>query len=110
MDDDSDPEFQTFAMPRRPADLASFTHTTWAFRRISKKFGLYVECGVARLPACPHCGASADADAKVFLDRLPIGGFAGGLLMRAKSEQPPELAPEYPGQGAFDEKEILPET
>jgi lipopolysaccharide biosynthesis glycosyltransferase len=46
-----------------------FTHTTWAFRRISKKFGRYVEVGVARLPACPNCGAHPTATAKVFLDR-----------------------------------------
>jgi hypothetical protein len=86
-----------------------FTHTTWAFRRISKKYGRYVEVGVARLPACPNCGAHPAASAKVFLDRLPLGGFSGGLLLEPHDSAPPELPPEFPDQPDFDEKEMLPD-
>jgi hypothetical protein len=110
-DDATEPGFQTFAGVRRPSNFeAVFSHKTWAFRRISKRFGLYVECGVSRLPLCPNCGAHPTGDAKVYLDRLPLGGFAGGLLMRYHSNTPPQLKPEYPGQAAFDEREILPES
>jgi len=96
--------------PRRTDDGAGFTHTTWAFRRIGKKFGRYVEVGVARLPPCEHCGAHPDGKGKVFLDRLPLGGFAGGLLLAPSGTQPPQLKPEHPGQRDFDESEILPES
>jgi hypothetical protein len=102
--------FQSFPVARRTSNSeAVFSHKTWAFRRISKNFGVYVDCGVARLPACPHCGGRLAGDAKVYLDRLPVGGFAGGLLMRVNNQGPPQLAREYPGQGAFDEQEILPQ-
>ena len=44
-------------VPSRPKPaVAQYTHKTYAFRRISKKYGRYLECGVARAPACAHCG------------------------------------------------------
>ena len=110
-DDAGEPGFESFPGVRRPSNFeAVFSHKAWAFRRVSKKFGLYVDCGVSRLSPCPNCGAHPTGDAKIYLDRLPLGGFAGGLLLRLNSDPPPKLKPEYPGQGPFNEKEILPDS
>jgi hypothetical protein len=96
--------------PSRPKPAADqYTHTTFAFRRIGKKYGRYLECGVARAPACEHCGTPFTGKIKVFVDRLiAFGGGTGGFLLEPRNALPPRLPKEFPEQGDFDEKEILP--
>jgi len=109
---DHDDALTSRIRPKRPDDRAgSFTHTTFAFRRIGKKFGRYLEVGVARLPPCPHCGAPYTEQSKVFLDRLvAFGGATGGFLLEPNGTAPPRLQRDFPEQTEFDEKEILPES
>jgi hypothetical protein len=106
-DDDNFPE--TPRRPKRPELGEPFTHGTYAWQRIGKKWGKYIEVGVARLPPCPHCGEPYDAQAKVFLNRLPLGGFNGGLLIEPSGKQPPQLPPDHPGQAEIDEDVLLPQ-
>jgi hypothetical protein len=95
--------------PNRTGAVASFTHTAFAYRRIGKKFGRYLECGVARVPACEHCGAPFTGKIKLFVDRLvAFGGGTGGFLIEPNGTAPPQLERDFPEQAEFDEKDILP--
>ena len=75
------------------------THTAFAFKREGRKFGRWLEIGVAR--------TEEDGRIKVFLDRLPIGGFTGGVLLSPIGTVPavPEPPPRRPGQ--LDEDDEL---
>jgi hypothetical protein len=68
------------------------THTAFAFKREGRKFGRWLEIGVAR--------AESDGQIRVFLDRLPIGGFTGGVLLSPIGTVPalPEPPPRRPGE------------
>jgi hypothetical protein len=68
------------------------THTAFAFKREGRKFGRWLEIGVGR--------AEADGLIRVFLDRLPIGGFTGGVMLSPIGTVPPlpEPPPRRPGQ------------
>jgi hypothetical protein len=114
MDDNNDnvrqfPEASLPGRSKRPELGEPFTHTAYAYQRVGKRWGIYREVGVARVPPCPHCGAAYDAKMKVFLNRLPVGGFSGGLLIEAAGTAPPKIAPDHPGQAEVDEDVILPE-
>lgn len=67
------------------------THTAFAFKREGRKFGRWLEIGTAR--------AEDDGTIRVFLDRLPIGGFTGGVLLSPIGTVPPlpEPPPRRPG-------------
>ena len=97
-------------VPSRPKPMVEqYTHKTYAFRRIGKKYGRYLEAGVARAPACAHCGAPYTGKIKVFVDRLiAFGGGTGGFLLEPLNTPPPRLPKDFPEQSDFDEKEILP--
>jgi hypothetical protein len=73
------------------------THTAFAFKREGRKFGRWLEIGVAR--------AEDDGAIKVFLDRLPIGGFTGGVLLSPIGKVPavPEPPPRRPGDSDEDD-------
>lgn len=73
------------------------THTAYGFRREGRKSGRWLEIGYARAD-------STTGNIKVFLDRLPIGGFTGGVLLTPAGQEPPpaEAAPQRPGQLAGD--------
>lgn len=75
------------------------THTAFAFKREGRRFGRWLEIGVAR--------AEGDGVIRVFLDRLPIGGFTGGVLLSPIGKVPPvpEPPPRRPGQ--LDEDDEL---
>ena len=110
MDNDEDNSIKP-VRPRLPEADAAHTHQTFAFRRIGKKWGRYLECGVARVPVCPHCGAPFTEAIKVFVDRLiAFGGGTGGFLLKPNGSAPPQLAQDYPEQPEFDENQILPES
>jgi hypothetical protein len=74
------------------------THTAFAFKREGRKFGRWLEIGVAR--------AEEDGVIRVFLDRLPIGGFTGGVLLSPIGTVPPlpEPTPRRPGEVAEDDE------
>jgi hypothetical protein len=67
------------------------THAAFAFKREGRRFGRWLEIGVAR--------AERDGMIRVFLDRLPIGGFSGGVLLSPIGTVPPlpEPPPRRPG-------------
>jgi hypothetical protein len=67
------------------------THAAFAFKREGRRFGRWLEIGVAR--------AEKDGLIRVFLDRLPIGGFSGGVLLSPIGIVPPlpEPPPRRPG-------------
>jgi hypothetical protein len=73
------------------------THTAFAFKREGKKFGRWLEIGSAR--------AEPDGAIKVFLDRLPIGGFTGGVLLSPIGVDPalPQPPPRRPGETDEDD-------
>jgi hypothetical protein len=62
------------------------THMALAYRREGRRFGRWLEVGMAR--------TETDGAIRVFLDRLPIGGFTGYLhLSPIGASPPPEPAP-----------------
>jgi len=73
------------------------THTAFAFRREGRKFGRWLEIGVAR--------ADGTGTIRVFIDRLPIGGFTGGVLLSPVGTEPalPEPPPRRPGETDEDD-------
>jgi hypothetical protein len=83
-------------MPENNKTMAP-THTAFAFKREGRKFGRWLEIGVAR--------AEDDGQVKVFLDRLPIGGFTGGVLLSPIGTVPevPPPPPRRPGDNDEDD-------
>jgi len=73
------------------------THTAYAFKREGRKFGRWLEIGTAR--------AEGTGLIRVLLDRLPIGGFTGGVLLSPVGNVPPlpEPEPQRPGETDPDE-------
>jgi hypothetical protein len=63
------------------------THIAWAIKREGKKFGRWLEVGNGRLDAERNC-------VHVFMDRLPIGGFTGYVLLSPIGEIPPVPEPQ----------------
>ena len=71
------------------------THTAWAIKREGKKFGRWLEIGVARV--------DEGETVHVFLDRLPIGGFTGYVRLTPQGETPPLPQPQRPTTSDDDE-------
>jgi hypothetical protein len=75
------------------------THVAWAFRRQGKKpyQGRWLEVGTGRL----------DKDGKfhTFMDRTPIGGFNGYVLLTPVDSGPPTAEPQRPGDDEMEEGE-----
>jgi hypothetical protein len=65
--------------------------------RFILKFGRWLEIGVAR--------AEDDGTIRLFLDRLPLGGFTGGVLLSPRGTTPalPEPPPRRPGDVEDDD-------
>ena len=75
------------------------THTAFAFKREGRKFGRWLEIGAAR--------AEENGQIKVFLDRLPIGGFTGGVLLAPVGTTPAILEPPPRRPGDVDTDDPL---
>lgn len=73
------------------------THSAFAFRREGRKFGRWLEVGTGR--------ADKDGLIRVYLDRTPINGFSGFVLLTPIGTRPPPPEPERPGQSDGDEAE-----
>jgi hypothetical protein len=82
-------------------DSRSPTHTAYGFKREGRKFGRWLEIGTARTEG------QVIAPIHVRLDRLPIGGFTGGVLLLPNGQEPPlpEPTPRRPGSEDADEDE-----
>ena len=58
------------------------THTAYAYKRLGKKHGRLMECGTGRI----------DQDRNivhVFMDRTPIGGWTGYVMLSPHNVRPP---------------------
>jgi hypothetical protein len=86
-------------MPDNNNNSKAPTHTAYAFKREGRKFGRWIEIGTAR--------AEGAGLIRVFLDRLPIGGFTGGVLLSPLGKEPllPEPKPQRPGEPDYEEGE-----
>jgi hypothetical protein len=73
------------------------THTAFAFKPEGRKFGRWLEIGVA-------C-AEENGQIRVSLDRLPTGGFRGRFLLSPIGTVPevPLPPPRRPGEGDDDD-------
>src|SRR3954447_15155227 len=73
-------------------DSRSPTHTAYGFKREGRKSGRWLEIGTGRAEG------QVNVPIRVRLDRLPIGGFTGGVLLMPIGQEPPLPAPQRPGQ------------
>ena len=69
-----------------------FTHVAYAYRRVGRKAGRLLECGVGRV--------DGDGKAHVYLDRTPLNGFTGyvQLVLRGATPELPVENPRRPGE------------
>ena len=69
------------------------THSAYAFKRLSKKAGRWIEVGGGRIDKEHNI-------VHVVLDRLPIGGFTGYVMLYPTGATPPLPEPEPRRPGA----------
>jgi len=62
------------------------THTAYAFSRQGKKFGKLLECGHGRIDKAANI-------AHVFMDRGPITGYTGYIVLSPTGAPPPKVEP-----------------
>lgn len=74
------------------------THTAYSFKRLGKKHGRMLECGTGRIDAERN-------QVHVFLDRTPIGGWTGYVMLspHGVKPEPPPVQPQRPGEDEGDE-------
>jgi len=77
-------------MPKPPV-----THTAFVLKRESRASGRWLEIGVANIEVDGRTGAH-----HVYIDRLPVGGFGGHILLQPIGVPPPDpqVAPSRPGE------------
>ena len=73
------------------------THTAFAFQRQGKKSGRLLEVGTGRIDHDRNI-------AHVFMDRQPIGGYTGYVVLtpHGVKPEPPPPEPERPGDNSDD--------
>jgi hypothetical protein len=78
------------------AEKKTPTHTAYARKRETRVLSRYIEIGHA------HIGSEGDNLHHVFVDRLPVGGFSGHILLSPINKRPPDPQPEpeRPGEDA----------
>ena len=74
------------------------THTAYAFSRQGRKFGRLLECGTGRLDAERNI-------VHVFLDRTPITGYTGYVVLSPLGAPPPAPEPHRPGDQDEEESD-----
>ena len=72
-----------------PKPLA--THTAFVLKRETRTTGRWLEIGTAHIQSDGLTGGH-----HVYLDRLPIGGFGGHILLQPVGVKPPDPEPEPP--------------
>jgi hypothetical protein len=72
------------------------THMAYALRRENRAISRYTEIGNSDIRVrCPHCEKEVPVGPqRVYLDRLPIGGFSGDVYLSPVGEKPPDPKPE----------------
>jgi hypothetical protein len=73
------------------------THTAYAFSRQGKKFGKLLECGTGRVDTQNNL-------VHVFMDRGPITGYTGYIVLCPIGAAPPKAAPP-PAEDEEDEND-----
>jgi hypothetical protein len=81
------------------------THTAWAMKREGRTASRPLEIGCARIED------DGKGHHRVYLDRLPIGGFDGRVFLAPIGASPPESKPEpqrpvQSSDGAEEEEEL----
>jgi hypothetical protein len=67
------------------------THTAYVLKRETRSTGRWLEIGAAHIQSDGTSGGH-----HVYLDRLPIGGFAGHILLQPIGVLPPDPEPDPP--------------
>jgi hypothetical protein len=73
-------------------DNPTHTHTAYAFSRQSKKMGRLLECGTARIDKERNI-------VHVFMNRTPITGYTGYIVVAPAGMPPPQALPPAPETG-----------
>jgi len=71
-------------MPKPPA-----THTAYVLKRETRTSGRWLEIGTANIQ-----GDAANGGHHIHLDRLPLGGFGGHILLVPTGAKPPDPSSE----------------
>lgn len=66
------------------------THTAYVLKRETRASGRWLEIGTALIQSGTNGGHH------VYLDRLPIGGFGGHILLQPVGVKPPDPEPDPP--------------
>ncbi len=71
------------------------THTAYVLKRETRTSGRWLEVGTAKIRPDGTTGGHY-----IYLDRLPIGGFGGHILLQPIGVRPPDpiAEPERPGE------------
>ncbi len=71
------------------------THTAFVLKRESRTYSRWLEVGEAQLQF-----DVASESHHIYLDRLPVGGFSGHIVLHPRGTQPPDPlpSPERPGE------------
>ena len=72
------------------------THTAYAFSRQGKKFGKLLECGTGYIDKQNNL-------AHVFMDRGPIMGYTGYIVLSPIGAPPPKVEPPTDDEDSEDE-------
>jgi hypothetical protein len=67
------------------------THVAYVLKKETRASGRWLEIGAANIQSDGATGAH-----HVYLDRLPIGGFGGHILLQPVGVKPPDPEPEPP--------------
>jgi hypothetical protein len=80
-------------MPKPPP-----THLAYVLKRDTRTTGHWLEIGSANIESDGKNGAH-----HVFIDRLPVGGFGGHILLHKIGAKPPDPQPEpeRPGEDSL---------
>jgi hypothetical protein len=76
-------------MPKVPP-----THIAYVLTRETRTTGRWLEIGSGRIDVDGKGGAH-----QVFIDRFPVGGFGGHILLQPVGQDPPEPLPPTDGDG-----------
>ena len=71
-------------------DKKAPTHTAYALKRESRSVFRWLEIGMA------HIDTAGQESQHVHLDRLPVGGFSGHVILLPIGETPPDPVPQRP--------------
>jgi hypothetical protein len=80
------------------ADNKQPTHTAFAFSRQGRKYGRLLECGIGRVDPQSNL-------VHVFMDRGPIIGYTGYIVLSPIGAAPPKIEPPTSDGDDDDESE-----